>query len=136
MKRILAVILTAVVTAFSLSGCVGDTMPVSIVLINATEHELEKIIFQIPPRTGSYSPMHYLVNDGDESLKPGEERELITHMYKQDFSNQGWALVFIKGDEKEYSYHYISVESDKNNRFEITCDDSMNFTFKTTDETV
>ena len=126
MKRIIAAFLITAVLFFTLSGCMGDTIPVTVVIINSTDYELEQIIFEIPPTRGSYSPMYDLVTSDTESLKPGEEREVDINMYESDFGNQGTVIIYIKDDETRYTYGIIAVDG-KNNKFNITCDNEMNF---------
>jgi len=130
MKRIVAAILIIItaLSILSISGCLGETKPVTIILKNSTEYELEKVIFQIPPTYGSYSPMYYLLNPEDESLKSNEEREFIIYMYENDFGNQGWALIFVKDNETEYTSNVFNIEGKEKNRFDITCDEEMKFT--------
>ena len=124
--RIITATLISVIMALSISGCLGETTPVTVVLKNTTEYELEQIIFQIPPTRGSYSPMNDLLTSEDESLKPNEEREFVIYMFKSDFGNEGWALVFVEGNE--YVSGIFTVEGNGTNRFDINCDDEMNFT--------
>ena len=129
MKRI-SIILIVLLFTFSLTACPlfrGELMEVTVVLINSTDYELEQVIFQIPQTAGSYSPMYDLVTSDTESLKPGEEREFTIRMYENDFGNQGMAIIYIKDDETRYTYGIITVNGEKQNIFNITCDNEMNF---------
>ena len=130
MKRVIGAILITVLIIITLSGCSGDVVDVEVVLKNSTGYELEKVIFQIPQTSGSYSPMHDLVTSENEPLKPNEEREITVGIYESDLGNQGVSIIYIKGDETRYGEKNSVSLKKGTNRFEITCDDDMNFTVK------
>jgi len=127
--KIIGIVLILFAVIILMTGCPalrGELLEVTVVLKNSTDYELEQVIFTIPPTAGSYSPMYDLVTSDTENLKPNEEREFVIKMYENDFGNQGTVIIYIKDDENEYGAGIISVNGEKN-KFNITCDDEMNF---------
>ena len=135
MKRMILTILAAAILIAGTAACVDNNplVTVTVTLRNSTEHELETLIFQIPPTRGSYSPMYYLISPDGEygrdpvSLKPGEERAFEIGIPKRDLGNQGWAVIRISGDDEDYTSDFIRVHAGSDNRFNITADHEMHF---------
>lgn len=128
MKRIITAVFVMLAVVISLVGCSQNVVEVEVLLKNSTGYELQTVSFQIPPTSGTTSPMHDLVTPDDKPLQPGEERETSTSIFERDLGNEGWPVIFVLGDETKYDGgSAISLEKGTNS-FEITCDDDMNFT--------
>ena len=128
-KNTIAALMAAILTAFLFTGCTllnGDMIEVAFTLKNATDYEIEMIFYDSPPKYGSSSPHHYIIENDGESLKPGEEREFSIKLYKDQLESGNMNLS-IPGME-DYSYaNTVSLEDVKG--FEITCGDDMKFAF-------
>ena len=124
-KRILAAIFILSIMTASLTGCMSDVVEVTVTLENATDSELRWVVFDIPPSSGTYSPMNHIVTAEEDALKPGEEREVTISFVESDFGSSGGALIGLEDDGSSDSLVVAQgkvVLGRGINRFKITHD--------------
>ena len=127
-QKSLIVVLISLLLLF-LSGCIGDPVPVTIVIQNETEYEIQEIYFNITQTRGSYSPMHDLLKEEDSNLLPGHEREFTSSLLEQDFGNDGIAIIYVDG-ERLVCAGLVFLYDNKENIFVISTFDGVDFTIE------
>jgi len=105
-----------------------DLVEITIVMRNSTVYELENIIISGLSNRGS--PYIYVGGDQAGSLMPDEEREAVLKVPGKNLDD-AWAFVTVKNDETiNDPLDRLVLDADKAvNRFEIICDDDMDFNF-------
>ena len=135
MKKILWALILLVAIQFALIGCMGKVVDMTVVIKNATEYELRWVVFNMPQKSGTYSPMKHVITGEDEPLKPDEEREVVIGFVESDFGYDGFALIGLLDDGSSDSLETAKgavVLERGTNRFVIT-HDGENFVITNTD---
>ena len=126
MKRLVSALFILMAAVLLLGGCrdaiTGKIINVTVTIRNSTGYEFEAIWFDSPPRVGATSPIHEFLTDADETLGPGEERELSISIFENSISS-GHMRAKAVGIEEPSAYYNISLEGVR--YIDITTDGDM-----------
>ena len=143
MKRIIMTLVNLTVAILSLTGCFlyanyrdsvnGELITLTITFRNATEHEIEAIMYDSPAQMGATSPIHVFLERGDETLKPEEERELAISIFENSITSGSMdASMLVDGEPSILQGNSISLHDVK--IIEITLSEEMNLIFTKVDD--
>ena len=107
----------ALLLTLALSGCIftlfsGDTIPITFTIENSTEFEITQIWLNSPPKFGSSSPIHDILESDSESMRPGEVREFTIKLLRDQIESGGLIYIKFAGTDDEVSLGTVYLKDD------------------------